>query len=268
MLALQHGLALELVHVVSASGLEAIRESVREPADVAERLVADAQRLLDAQAAQLAAVTGSKVPVRLVVGEVIRELRATGGPDTLLVIGAHGSNPLGDILLGTTADRVSRDSAGPVLVVRGAPEQAYANVLVGVDLLAGCDSSLADVVKLAPQARLTAVHAYDVPFESTLHRAGASQSDVDRLRGSALARAVKDIAALSESATGDAQRIAALVDRGDAARLIVEQGRRIGADLLAVARRSRSGLEAIMIGSVARRVIAEADRDVLVLRAP
>jgi nucleotide-binding universal stress UspA family protein len=267
MLASQHGIPVELLHVVSASGLEAIRESVRDPPDLAQRLIDDAKGALDRQAADIAAATGTQVSTRLAVSEVIREIRAAGDPGTLLVIGAHGSNPLGDLLLGTTADRVARDVEGPVLVVRGEPAQPYGNVLAGMDLLPGCGSLLADVSGLAPQARMTAVHAYELPFESTLHRAGARQSEIDRLRGSALARAIEDIRRLSAEATGDPDRVAALVDRGDAARLIVEKGRAIGADLLAVARRRRSALEAILIGSVARRVVAEADRDVLVLRA-
>jgi nucleotide-binding universal stress UspA family protein len=267
LLAAQHAIPMELLHVVSASGLEAIRASVADPPDIAERLVDDAKRLLDGEAARIAHATGTKASARLVVGEVIREIRAAGGEDTLLVMGAHGANPLGDLLLGTTADRVSRDVAGPVLVVRQTPEKGYANVLAGMDLLPGCGSLLADVAALAPGARITAAHAYELPFESTLHRAGARQSEVDRLRGSALAKAVGDIRRLSEEATGDPGRVTALVERGDPARLIVEHGRAIGADLLAVARRSRSALESIVIGSVARRVVAEADRDVLVLRA-
>ena len=57
-------------------------------------------------------------------------------------------------------------------------------------------------------------------------------------------------------------------ERGIPVDLLAGRGKRLGADLIAVARRSRSALESLLVGSVARRIVAEADRDVLVLRAP
>jgi nucleotide-binding universal stress UspA family protein len=257
-----HGCAAELVHVVSEPGLSSVRSWFRDRADVADRVVAEARGELDA-----AARTFGLAP-RFLVGDVFEQLLGCASPETLLVLGAHGAGTLGDLLLGSTAERLVNESAGPVLVVRGDPLGPYREVLVGMDLEHGCAGLLAEVVALAPAARITAVHGYRVPFEGMLHRAGVAPAEVERFRADALKRAVEGIQASSAAATGDPARVLALADRGDPARLIVEHGRRVGADLLAVARRSRPRLHGLLIGSVARRVVAESDRDVLVLRGP
>lgn len=264
MLASAHGIPLELLHVVSESGLASLRGWIREPADLPDRLVADATSRLEAAASAL----GSGVPARVVVGEVVAQLRAAAAPEVLVVVGAHGAGTLGDLLIGSTAERLVSESAGPVLVVRDDPRAPYSKVLAGMDLEASCPRLLAQLVALAPDARITALHAYEVPFESTLSRAGVTVEEIQRLRAEAVARSIEAIRKSSEAATGDPERVLPVAERGDPARLMVEHGRHAGAELLAVARRSRPWLHALLIGSVARRVVAEADRDVLVLRGP
>jgi nucleotide-binding universal stress UspA family protein len=264
MVASAHGAPLGLVHVVSASGLASLRAWIRDPADLPERLVSDAATCLQAAAKAL----GRGVRSRLIQGEVVEQLRAATSPEVLVVVGAHGAGTLGDLLIGSTAERLVSECAGPVLVVRDDPRGPYSRALAGMDLEAGCPGLLAQLAAFAPDARITALHAYEVPFESTLTRAGVAPAEVSRLRADAVSRAHEAIRRSSEAATGDADRVLPLVDRGDPARLLVEHGRATGAELLAVARRSRPWVHAMLIGSVARRVVAEADRDVLVLRGP
>lgn len=263
----ERGLPLELLHVVSASGLERVRTWFRDPADIAERLTADARRSLDAAAAALGA-PGKPLRTRIVVGDVAAEIVAASAPGVLLVLGAHGASTLGDLFFGSTVERVVRESDGPVLVVRDEAVAPYRNVLVGVDLDRGCSTLLGSVAGFFPRARLTALHAYDVPFEGALQRSGVTTDAIERHRGETLNAALDAIAALGRKANGADARVIPVAGRGDPARLLVEHAYRIGADLVAVARRSRSAVASLLIGSVARRVLVEAEGDVLVLRAP
>ena len=145
---------------------------------------------------------------------------------------------------------------------------SYRNVIVGLDLESRDPQLLADVLRLLPGARITAFHAYDVPFEGTLQRAGVGMEEINRQRGEAIARALEQIREVTEAAGAAADRVVPLVERGDPARLIVDRARAIDADLIVVAPRRRSRVHALLRGSVARRVAAEADRDVLVLHPP
>jgi nucleotide-binding universal stress UspA family protein len=264
LIARERGLPLELLHVVSEPALERVRAWFRDRSDLVDRLTDDACASLDA-AAKALATPGTPVHTRLAVGDIAAEIEFASSPGALLVMGARGETPLADLVFGSTAERVVREATGPVLVVRSEPRQAYRNVLVGVDLETSCGALLRDAGNLLPGARLTALHAYQVPFEGALRRAGVREEELERQRGEALRRTLDAITALGREAARD---VVAAGERGDPARLLVQHARRIDADLIAVARRSRSSLQALLIGSVARRVVAESDRDVLVLRGP
>lgn len=81
--------------------------------------------------------------------------------------------------------------------------------------------------------------------------------EIDHQRAAVLAKARAELGALSAKATGDADRFLPMVERGDAARLIVDSARAVDADLLV--------LGEWLLGSVARHVLADVDCDVLQL---
>lgn len=267
LLAEERGLPVELLHVVNASGYQSIRAWFSDRSDIAERAITDAQRSLDDAVAELAS-PGRSVTGRLAVGDVTKELAAQSGPEVLLVLGARGETTLENLLLGSTAERTVRDARGPILIVRSEAGGPYRSVVAGVDLEQDCAMLLEDAAEFTPGASLVAFNAYRVPFEGTLHRVGVSMEEIERQRGAALQSALDKINGLRQRAALESQRLLAIAERGDPARLLVSHGVRIKADLIAVARRSRSAIESLLIGSVANHVIAEADRDVLVLRGP
>ena len=261
LLASQQGAELELLHVVSRRALESVREWVRTPVDVADRLVEDTRRLLEQAAASL----GTPATARVAVGDVLEEIVASGSGAALLVVGARGLNPLRDALVGTTAEHLLRRCRCPVLLVRTAARESYRNVLAAIDLLPGSGSGLAGAARIAPAAKLTAVHAYEVVFEGALRRAGVQTEEIEQHRAQVFQQALAEIRRLSEAATGDADRFLPMVERGDAAALILERERSLGADLVVISQRTRSAVEALVLGSVTRHVLADAKADVLVV---
>jgi nucleotide-binding universal stress UspA family protein len=266
MLASRQRVDLELLHVVDGTSLDAVREWVRTPADIAERLTDDARRLLDEVAASIAGKAETSVSARLAVGHVLDEILASCAGAAMVVVGAHGLSPLRDAILGTTAERLVGKCGRPILIVRRQADEAYRNVLVPVDLLPGSEDLLAAAAEFAPGARLTAVHAYQVPFEGMLQRAGLSLIEIDKHRAQALRRALAAISKLSQTVTSDPTLLLPVVERGDPARLIIERERSLGADLIVIGKRRRSMVEALLLGSVTRHVLADAEADVLVLQ--
>jgi nucleotide-binding universal stress UspA family protein len=148
LLARRQGIELELLHVVSRSSLDALREWVREPADFAERLVEDTRRILE----EAAAATGTPASARLGLGEVHEEISSSCAHGRILVVGARGLNPLRDAIIGTTAERLVGRCECPILVVRKSPRGDYRKVVVAVDLLPGSENALAAALAMAPGA--------------------------------------------------------------------------------------------------------------------
>jgi len=266
MLAKAHAGELQLLHVVSASALEALRQWGPQPLDCPERLVALLRHELEEIAAGTARRYDVQSEARVVVGPVTESILSAGAAADLVVVGAHGMNPLKDAVLGTTAERMVSRTAQPILIVRTPPHEAYRNVLVAVDLLPGAEAALAAALQFAGDAMITALHAYDVPFEGLLHRAGVSDAAIDEHRGRAHDQAVKTIGELSGSVSGDPLRFLAFVERGDAGARVVERQRTTGADLVVLLKRARSLGEALMLGSVTRHVLADVASDVLLVQ--
>jgi nucleotide-binding universal stress UspA family protein len=264
LLASRHRASLELLHVVSKSSLDALREWVRAPADFAERMVHDVRRLLEESAADIVRSTGIAAAARVETGDVVDVVLAHCDRADLLAVGAHGLNPLRDAILGTTVERLVGRCRRPILVARRLPAE-YRNVLVPVDLLAGSANALASAAGIAPEARITVIHAYEVPFEGALARAGVSAAEIDAHRAEAFQKALDAIGKLAESAGGAAGRFLPMVERGHAARLVIDRERSLGADLIVIEKRARSPVEAMLLGSVTRHILADAGCDVLVL---
>jgi nucleotide-binding universal stress UspA family protein len=202
---------------------------------------------------------------RVVIGDVVPAIaKAAAGAD-LLVLGARGVNPLRDVILGTTAERLLGSCGGPILVVRAAPQGGYRRVLAAVDLQPGCEAALRAALLLGGNATARALHVYDVPFEGMLQRAGVSREVVKQHRLRAHRAATARIAALSRAACGDPHRFVGITQHGPAAAGIVQSQQKTGADLLVLLKRARSPAEKLILGSVTRHVLADVRCDVLLV---
>lgn len=265
LLADAHGLPLEIFHVVRTPGRLGILTRPSTLKGTLARDIADARQSLEEAVSALAS-PGRSVAHRLIVGNPQQELIAQSNPDVLLVIGARREMTLADVLFGSTAQHLVRKARGPVLVARLDAKDQYRSVLAGVDLARGSATLLDDVAELAPDANLAALNAYRVPFEGVLHRAGAPTEEIERQRGLAMQAALAGIMELGRRSSLTSRLLLAAAERGDPARLLVEHASKIKVDLIAVARRGRSFIESLLVDSVSHRVVAAADRDVLVLQ--
>ena len=261
LLARSHRIELELLHVISRSSLNAVREWVREPADFADRLVDDVRSSLQ----EVAASTGMPASARVELGDVLSEIASTCAQGRILAIGARGLNPLRDAIIGTTAERLVGRCECPILVVRNPPQGDYRNVLAAVDLLEGSEKVLATAAAIAPGASMAAVHAYDVPFEGTLQRAGVAPREIDQHRSAAFEKALREVRSLGNTVGVELGRFLPVVERSSPARLILEHEQALNADLLVMGKRSRSTVEALLLGSTTRHVLADVGCDVLVV---
>lgn len=259
---------LHLVHVTHFSALDELRRLVAGlPADVATRMRDQTSMLLDALAATLRDRHGVSARTHLADGPLLKAIEDVAGATDadLLVLGARGSSTLRHLLLGSTASRLTGSFSRPLLVVKHAPVAAYRCVLVAIDF---SDASLPAVRlarAVAPAARLVLLHAYEAPFEGKLLVAGVEEHHLLAYRNNARAEAQERMTALCVQAGLPPDAVLPVFLHGSAAQRILEQEDDQDCDLVVVGRQGQNSTEDLLLGSVSRRVLAEADADVLVL---
>ncbi|MEO6697433.1 MAG: universal stress protein [Gammaproteobacteria bacterium] len=269
-LATQLSARLTLLHVMSGPTLRALREIFPNPDDAETKLIADAQRMLDELSSSLGSASLGQIDKTLLttqvkIGKVLDEILLTCAQHDLLVLGAHGLNPLRDMLLGTTAARLLRKSMRPVLVAKQSPKGPYQRVIVPVNFSPHSVQALKTAMNIAPSADITIIHAFDVPFEGKLWIAGVADEEIHRYRMLALQQALSKIDDLVGGLDAAPYRFRHVVAHGDAPRIILDQEQELEADLIVIGKHGQSMVEDLFLGSVTRHVLADSKCDVLVV---
>ena len=184
----------------------------------------------------------------------------------LIVMGTHGQRGLGHFFLGSTAERVVRETRCPVLTVRVDSGAALAEdhpsrihrILVPIDFSDRSEETLRYAFELADvwDAEVDVLHALNVPTTPDIYGLGEETWSitvpdlVERSR-EALKRAVRN-------ATGDAHLGEVIVEVDTPAAAILDAAERLGTDLIVIATHGLTGLERFALGSVTERVVRRA----------
>lgn len=262
------GARLVLQHVVSTGALDALRQLFgAAPGDLPQRLLDEARDELRELGAELLGRLGVDAELHLgsgaVTGEIASEADALDAD--LLVLGARGASLVADLLLGSTTERVLRQTGRPLLVVRRAADQAYRRVLVPVDFSARSRRTIEIARHLAPQAELVLLHAFEVPFEGRLRHAGVGEAELAGLRDNARREAGAQMAALVAAVGLPADAVQPLVLHGDASVHILDQAQLQGSELIVIGKRGQGPFEELLLGSVTKHILTQARSDVLVI---
>ncbi len=263
-LAAAHGAELALLHVDEPDALISLRDFLAAGRDLAQAVAEQAGMRLEALSGEIERQHGLHVRRELRRGTVLKELEGAAGAADVLVLGARGSSPVREFVLGTTADRLVRLARLPMLVVRGEPAGDYRRVLVAVDFSAASEAALRAALRVAPQASVHVLHCYDVPFEGKLRLAGAGDGEIERCREHQLLQAQQQLQALLERA-GGGRTLVPVLRRGDPRVELPQAIADLGTDLVTVGKQGRSVLGDALLGSVTSRAIAESPCDVLVV---
>ncbi|GAA3873229.1 universal stress protein [Celeribacter arenosi] len=251
-LASQSGASLCVLHVVDADLPSAMADEIAEGAKE--------------QITSLLAKDNIKAEVLVEFGDAwltISEVLAAMKAD-LLVLGTHRHRGFAELFRGTTVERITKQSNVPVLMVKDPVMGPYARPLVGVDY-SKCSARALQVARdLVPDATLTIVNGYHVPFKGLTERTDAhgqmSKRDTEKYQSEA-----RD--ALGQFLDGidhDLGKVDTVVKEGGGAVLIAAVAEKRDADLVCVGSHARSWLAGALLGSTAVDLMASGATDILV----
>lgn len=242
-----------------------IEEMLLEPSTRQSELFAK-----QALAAQLAIVPngdGIEISQRVVVGldyeDIIR--RSVECDADLVVLGIH-RHKTRELFRGTTAERVVRYGVRPVLVVKDPVTGPYRKVVVATDLSAHAEAAARTAARLAPQGKVTLVHAIHRPFLAFLGR-GDQDSLMAENRVQAAATLRETIDRLSAELGDHAPKFELSFPEGEVSVALQAEIAKLKPDLLAMGTHGRSGISHAVIGSIAERFLADCPIDVLAVKS-
>ena len=234
---------------------------------------ATAAELAKVAQAQLERVAAGRFEGLDVKAEVIRQPAAWLGicdyaadaQADLVILGTHGRTGVERLLIGSTAERVTRHAPCPVLVVRGPdPGSDFPrHMLVASDFSPASEPALEPARELAVRhgATLTVSHVYDSsPIMLGEHPAFTDAAALDaELRD-------KLQALMQDKLDGVAGGKMALLSAPNPVVGLSDYAREENADLIVVATHGRSGIARVVMGSVAERIVRHAPCSVLIVR--
>ncbi|VXC50305.1 Universal stress protein [Pseudomonas sp. 8Z] len=235
------------------------------PAELVQRQVAQAEVLLQAQAERLAEQAGSRPQVRVGAGDVAAVVvdAAKGLDANLLVVGAHRKSSLRDFFIGTTLERVVRNSHLPVLRVNGPVTHGYRRALLAADLSRtslsawGCAGELG----LIDDIQVEIACAVEPLASGALMDAGVSAEVLDNQRVLVHQQLLERFSQADFNVADERLH----VQVGSPTGVVGEVLRQSGADLLLLGTHAREGVSRLVLGSVASALLASIECDALIV---
>ncbi|MGM0785393.1 MAG: universal stress protein [Pseudomonadota bacterium] len=256
-LATENGARLDVVHVLDPYLPRRVLH------DLEDAVVADMQATLT-DIREDYALPEPRTLLQTVAGapyaEIVRE--AHDREVDMIVLGSHRKRGQPDLVAGTTLARVLRSAPCPVLSVSQPASRDWEDILVPVDFSLACRHTLREALKRFPDARLTLLHAWDIPGEREL----GSQGDYARWRDREVGRLRNQLEREIDQLMGeldDVPELELVLEQGDPLEVLLTRLRRHPPDLLALGSRGQLGRQS----HITEALLTEPHCDIMLCRA-
>ena len=267
-IAKQHQAEMHLLHVVRPLDLyPSLTLTPDEFGHSDQDLQQAEQTRLDVLAAALSKQFGIRIHPVTRIGRAHTEIAAYAQEVSadLVVSGSRGESTLMDLFLGSTASRLLRVAACPVLIVKKPADEAYRKVLAAVDFSPVSAAVVSHAISLADGAQVEALHVLGSEVEQRLRKAKFVRVDITDWLTRLRADAEKQLDALLGPVEKGAP-VGRLVQPGFPPAAIcqcIEEGH---VDLVVLGRHGYGGgLQDWLLGSVSKDVAYAAACDVLLI---
>ena len=208
----------------------------------------------DLQGAEIRVVEGAAVAT---IEAVAREIDAE-----LIVTGIARDETFGRYLLGSTVERLARQTPVPLLIVKNRL-RLYGEVLVATDFSSPSQHALTAAAQFFPGTPLTLLHAWEFPFAGLMDRPAL------RREWTAMEKEGCDtFVAQSRLSQDQRQDLQVLVEHGSPDTIVSAYMRDKRVDIVVVGTHGRSGVFDVRLGGTAKRILNGAPGDVLLIREP
>lgn len=236
----------------------------------------DAKRALASEVQHLRESLPRKVAIEALVkvGSSAKAIAACAraAKAELVVMGRGGGRAIRDALLGSTAERVLRQSKLPVLIVRLPARAVYRRPAVAVDFDDAARGAVRMLLRVLPaqRPRVTVVHAFHAPYQS-LSYPSIGEDYVSERKALLQRESTLKLAKLLAAWAGDEKSPIAELDwrahvRHGFAQAVIEKAvESDGTDLLVLGTKGHTGLAHVFLGTVAGDVLREVKCDVMVV---
>lgn len=256
-LAVDNGARLDVLYVLDPHlPRQALRDLETAVVEELERMLVDLREdyALPAPASVIQTLAGAPY------AEIIREAHEREA--SLIMLGTHRKRGRPDLVGGTTLARVLRGAPCPVFTISHPANQEWQDILVPVDFSLSCRQTLRETLKRFPEARLTLLHAWDIPGEREL----GSDSGYARWRDREVARLRQQLESevdLLLDEIGGVPELELELEQGDPGDVLINRLRHQPPDLLALGSQLHLGRQ----GQLTERLLAEPHCDMMVCRA-
>ncbi|NBB68769.1 MAG: universal stress protein [Alphaproteobacteria bacterium] len=239
------------------------------PSALAETQADEARRLLRARCDGLAEGAGAKVTVDVVRGRPYAAIRAaaTRHGAELVVLGSHRHDLWRDMFRGTTAERVVRTCAVPVLLVREPVDGPYRRVLAAVDFSVFARRAVEFTLAFLPNAEVELIHAFNVPFGGFLSGEDTRDQMVAEIDARFRKLLDEEMAGFLAHLDDAARHLHCVMQEGGVREVITARVQQTAPDLLVIGTHGKSGLAHAFLGSVAEDLLRNPPCDVLTVGA-
>lgn len=182
----------------------------------------------------------------------------------LIVAGAQGEHTLLEKLLGSTSSRLMAVAKCSILIVKNQDPQTppYRHVIAAVNFSTGAEKVPALTRTIAPDAHIEGLLIFDTNQEAHMYKAGMNEALLQQYREHAMTDADNKLSAIfNEQSFGP--KVSRTIRSGYPSQSICNHAEMQHADLIALGKNGKSGIENWLLGSVTKSVAYAAECDVL-----
>ncbi|MCL6251389.1 universal stress protein [Altererythrobacter sp. KTW20L] len=183
----------------------------------------------------------------------------------LIVLGPHRSNQLKDIFLGTTAEKVLKETPCPVLIANGMPAANYSSILIATDF-SDCSIIAARAVSalgMLDDVRVIVLHGFEKRDVGSVQRELIGQlENTQTVEQDEAAKSMRNYVRASGITPSKTVIVPLATATAETIRRVAEREQ---ADLIVIGTNGRSGIEKFVLGSVAQDIAGNSAIDVLVV---